>query len=264
MKISELLVERRIQRTITMYHGTSTKHVPAILKHGLLANPPAATYSSDNDEGDPAYNTFKGGVYVTNNKNIALKGAINATEAAGGRPVLVTLQYVLGSGQVDEDDIYMIMGQTFISSVPSKVETVSDAAVYFSKKENVGKTIVDAIENFNDHSQLNFDQYDFAPGKLIMKRGVESYIKKLCLLFINEINKGANDNSEYKGFIEFTVLNQLRYNPEYENTIYQLLASIKPKESTTLRIPRDIKFAGKTRILDIRNMETNEVYYTST
>ena len=40
MLVSELLVERRLQRTRIMYHSTSSVFLPSIMKHGLIPDPP--------------------------------------------------------------------------------------------------------------------------------------------------------------------------------------------------------------------------------
>ena len=96
MLVSELLVERRLQRTRIMYHGTSSVFLPSIMKHGLIPNAPHKSF------GDDAWASY-GGVYLTSKPAYAKKATKFAVETHGGDPILITVQLVVGSGGLDED-----------------------------------------------------------------------------------------------------------------------------------------------------------------
>ena len=96
MLISEILLERRIQKTRIMYHGTSSTRLKSILKYGLLPN------IQDKSSWPPSY----GGVYLSSSKNYAERSAGVAIRQPGGEPILLTVQYVMTSGGIDEDILF--------------------------------------------------------------------------------------------------------------------------------------------------------------
>ena len=100
------LFERRQQRVVTMYHGTTSKNLREILKHGLRANPPKRVY----DQGDMK---TAGGVYLTRNMELAIDYADHASDEFGGQPILITIQYTKDSGHVDEDILMQQIANAF-------------------------------------------------------------------------------------------------------------------------------------------------------
>jgi RNA:NAD 2'-phosphotransferase (TPT1/KptA family) len=64
MKIQDILMERRQQKTGIYFHGTSSVFLRSILKNGLMKNPPKRVYSSDGIEDDDQ-KTFPNAVYLT-------------------------------------------------------------------------------------------------------------------------------------------------------------------------------------------------------
>ena len=96
MLVSELLVERRLQRTRIMYHGTSSTFLPSIMKHGLIPNAPHKGF------GDDEWASY-GGVYLTSRLPYAKKATKFTVKSHSGDPILITVQLVVGSGGLDED-----------------------------------------------------------------------------------------------------------------------------------------------------------------
>ena len=124
------LFETRMQRTQLMYHGTSSNLVPSILKFGLVANPPKRTYSRDTDVEQQGYDSY-GGVYLSKNIDLAKDAAYTAVKAHGGDAVMITVQYVLTSGTIDEDEITAL----FLSAL------IENFGAY--TLETIGKKITD-------------------------------------------------------------------------------------------------------------------------
>ena len=102
MKIIDILNEGRPgrQQVRIMYHGTSSVYLPSIKKFGLLPNTSNKGFGND----DYAYETY-GGVYLTADRGTAVEAAHDVASLTRGEPVVITVQYVLGSGGLDEDEI---------------------------------------------------------------------------------------------------------------------------------------------------------------
>lgn len=104
MKINEILLEGRPgrQNVKTMYHGTSSVYLPSIKKFGLLPNTPNKGFGDVNY----GYETY-GGVYLTADRGTAEEAAEEVSKMTDGDPIIITVQYVLGSGGSDEDQVTM-------------------------------------------------------------------------------------------------------------------------------------------------------------
>ena len=137
MKIHEIITERSSQqKVVTMYHGTSSVFLPSIQKFGLDPNPKPIRKPGDPHPSQirklgldpiPAQKSFGiedgeewasyGGIYLTTAKNMAQAAARSAVRNHGGDPILITVQYVLGSGGLDEDQANdTILKSFFLSS----------------------------------------------------------------------------------------------------------------------------------------------------
>jgi len=261
MQIKDILSERRIQRVQTMFHGTSSTLVPSILKHGLLANPPKTTYSRDSNVDTSGYDTFKGGIYLTSDVDKAEEGADMASAAHQGDPVLITLQYVLSSGGIDEDDIMSIMTEAILSDLPTKIETISDAAKYYSDNRNF-QTALQRIERaYTDPSTINLSSYNARPAKIKLNRNALVELKVLATVVLRHIADQTARDRKVRNYISYSILNEIRHNPAFETAMYNVLASVKPIDSDTVRVTRNIGFKGKTRIIRIENRINGKVYY---
>lgn len=102
MRINELLIESRPgrQQVRVMYHGTSSTYLPSIKKYGLLPNPPNKGFGAELY----GYESY-GGVYLSADRGTAVEAADEVAARTDGDPIVITVQYVLGSGGTDEDEI---------------------------------------------------------------------------------------------------------------------------------------------------------------
>jgi hypothetical protein len=230
MKINEvlnekILSERRQQRTGQYYHGTSTKFLRSILKHGLLKNPPKRVYSPDgiSDEGQ---RTFPNAVYLTSDVDIAQEAALWATDVFGGNPMVVVVQYVYGSGEMDED-VFTFKLSSFLRTTKTKSDFVKKFLQQFRGMKYNEKIVTELVEKLYD----------------------------IIIAFMEE------NNISIKKLPEGDIINVIRLHQPYEEVVSELLRRVNPKEANTVRVPRDIGFSGKTRIIQIFNPETDKILY---
>jgi hypothetical protein len=109
MRLNEILLLEKKKQIRTVYHGTSSIFLKSILKNGLLSTPPKRTYDRQiNDYSDPADDTFSGGVYMTPDKKEAIRYAEESVDINGGVPIIIEIEYVIGSEEMDEDSITKI------------------------------------------------------------------------------------------------------------------------------------------------------------
>jgi len=95
------------QKVEELYHGTTSAFLPSIKKFGLLPNTGNRSFGVgvDADVGTDAYASY-GGVYLTKYVRTAKDAAREAAAIHGGEPIVLTVQYVLGSGGLDEDYVF--------------------------------------------------------------------------------------------------------------------------------------------------------------
>lgn len=220
MKISEILLERKQQRVMKMYHGTSSKFLREILKKGLISNPKKRTY----DEGDFA---TMGGVYVTTGVEVAADYAEQSVDINGGQEILITVQYVLDSGNIDEDYIYGITGRVLSST------TVRN------DRSQISKHLFDSIVK-NDNLKISKGDYD--------------KVKK----YSDKIQEIALD----KNVLNFYTIK--KSDPKVEEYLSNILRVVSPKNLDNVSevfVDRDITFKGKTRIIKIEYLESGKVVY---
>lgn len=227
MKLSDILTERRQQKTGIYFHGTSTVFLKSILKTGLLKNPPKRVYQDDGID-DVGQKTFPNAVYLTKDIETASEAQFWAYDSFGGDPMIVVVQYVYNSGEMDEDEFVFHLS-TIVNEQRTKSEFVSKMLELFK-----GMTFNTAIV-----TKLLENMYDV----------IDEYMKD------NNIKKDQTLQNPNGPFSKLRV-----YEP-YEEIVSELLKRINPKEADTVRVPRDIGFRGKTRIIKIYNPETDEVYY---
>ena len=254
MRYKEIILERKQQRTEIMYHGTSSKLVPSILKNGLLARPPRKTYDVDTYGAEVA---SMGGVYVSDDPGFAWTIAEEAVGTHGGEPALVTIQYVKGSGDTDEDDL---------------VAAISDAAKTVMKA--VAKNRPDNSDD-SEYKNLSYPDQGWAVDEMIKKpnaagekiarvateilskksnpsQTAPKIIKQIAIELLKRARKDdARDRWDAVSFDAFDIVRT-----EMEDLLDKLMKQVSPEtrddKQETRRINRDIKFRGKTRILKIQ------------
>lgn len=259
------IVERRQQRTEIMYHGTSSNLVRSILKNGLLANPPKKTYDVDTFGASTA---SMGGVYVTPDRSYAEQIASEAVETHGGKPAMVTIQYVRGSADVDEDNVVAALSQ----AASTVMRRLSNKAPGFSAQNDFDVN-EDAMARYQD---LSYPQEGWATDEMI--RNKKTYAQEIAKEAVNELSKITKPRrAAYDILVEmaFSLLretaqeqdvrdrwNTLRYGAyeivrqTMEEPLGRLMRQVSPdlvgdNGSTPRRITRDVKFSGKTKIVKI-------------
>jgi hypothetical protein len=263
MKISELLLERRIQRVETLYHGTSTLFLRSILKYGLVMNPPKRTFSRDTDFEQQGYDSYEG-VYLARIEDYAEEAADWAIKAHGGERLLITVQAVVGSSLTDEDDITGLF-LTAISKMFRKTKKLSEVTEIMKtitgdrKTTMIDKSVHDMMSNSEDFGGYRLESgldFRFSPAS---KPALSSILYKSIDILVTAGENTPNTDTDF--YIEFYLLPKLRYDPEYENAMQVLLKGIRVKNSKSVRMTRNIGFSGKTRILEIKNLDTGVVIY---
>ena len=231
MKIKELLVEKIKKKTAIYYHGTDSKHVRSILKHGLIPNPKERNY----DETSGGWETFEGGIYLANSKSLA---------KIHGKDVMITVQLVIGSGTIDEDEV--------VEKIEYIIEELQDKK---PNDENYLNFLKEIIELRIENNQLY--KYFFNVISSFIELMIESYPTNIDDVW-DEFN---ND------FIRSDVIvDAMRNSSEYKELVNAAFKYMKPSKKElpkTIRIERPIGFSGKTKILKIENIKTGEIYYSS-
>ena len=281
MKINEVITERQQQKTEIMYHGTSTNLVRSIMKNGLLANPPKKTYDVDTYGASTA---SMGGVYVANNKEFAALIADEAVGTHGGEKALVTLQYVKGSADLDEDDI---VGA--ISDGAKRVMVNISNKAPNSRASWLPKDFGTDQEKADDpYSGLSYPAQGWAVDQMIKnidkastliaketvkilskkaqpRKTAAVLIKQMAVKLLQGASKheDARDRWNAVGFNAFDTFRETM-----EDLLGKLMRQLSPdiadpraeSGSGARRIDRDVKFKGKTRILQIESPIGNIVY----
>lgn len=285
MRIDEVITERRQQKTEIMYHGTSTNLVRSIMKNGLLANPPKKTYDVDTYGASTA---SMGGVYVANNKEFAALIADEAVGTHGGEKALVTLQYVKGSADLDEDDI---VGA--ISDGAKRVMVNISNKAPNSRASWLPKDFGTDQEKADDpYSELSYPAQGWAVDQMIKnidkastliaketvkilskkaqpRKAAAVLIKQMAVKLLQGASKHENARDRWNavGFDAFDTFRETM-----EDLLGKLMRQISPdiadpraeSGSGARRIDRDVKFKGKTRILQIESPIGNIVYKDKT
>lgn len=267
MKIKDIIVERQQQRTVIMYHGTSSKLVPSILKNGLLARPPKKTYDVDTFG---AETESMGGVYVAADPEFAKTISREAVEAHGGEPALVTLQYVKNSADIDEDDLVAAIGEAadaVMKQLSRKAPMNTDRVRDFEDTPKSAPSIMD------QYSSLSYPQQGWATDVMIKSK--DRAAKQIAAQAIETLSRKFKPRRAAEPLIEeiakrlliaagketdardrWTMVRTGAYDivrPQMESLLAKLMRQVSPDSYKygARRIDRDVKFKGKTRILKI-------------
>jgi len=256
-RLDQNITERRIQNTEIMYHGTTDKHLRSILKQGLLANPPKRTYDVDNDMGD-GYQTF-GGVYLANNQRKATAAATDAVFQFGGRPIIVVVQYVQGSGNIDEDLFTNIIQQDINYAArsheaeaeenPDAYEGIEDYSVYTEIERE------QALNNLVDSATAHFERYGrFGQPFVSTLRAAFAYVLDnvdLDIIYSNQMMASLRNDTKFVSMIETLMRNLFP-------------ARNRDAEDLAVQITRNIGFRGKTKIIRIETTRGQVIWENPT
>jgi hypothetical protein len=246
------LAERRQQRTAIMYHGTSSNLVLSILKHGLLARAPRKTYDVDTYGAETA---SMGGVYVTPSRAFAEVIAEEAVNTHGGEPALVTVQYVLHSGDTDEDEITQSIGDAVNQVIKQTAQHAPDNVEqqYDLSYPREGWAVDQMIRNSRTVSaDIAAKSVELLSQYARVGRTVMPVIKQITV----DLLKHAADIKDHRSrwnLLRFGTQAHIRQFAEtqLDGLMQQVSVDVGDNERAR-RINRDIKFRGKTRILQIQ------------
>lgn len=273
--------ERKQQRTEIMYHGTSSNLVRSILKNGLLADPPKKTYDVDTFGASTA---SMGGVYVTPNRSYAEEISKESVETHGGRAAMVTIQYVRGSADLDEDDIVAAISQAASDIMRRLSQKAPNSKPDWLPKDFGKQEPKPSNDPMSRYDGLSYPQEGWATDEMI--RNKQTYAAEIATQSIQQLSKKAKprkaaynliveiaswllreaaqeqDIRDRWNMIRFGAYEVVRQN--MEEPLGQLMRQISPDvpgedSEAPRRVNRDIKFSGKTKIIKIE--VGNEVVY---
>ena len=257
MRFHEIVAEKKTQRVVTVYHGTSSKNVRNILKLGLVANPKNKTYDGGLES--------MGGVYSTASKTYALDmGAVASEKNDSEHIALVTMQFVTGSAGIDEDMVGEILKSTLYSD---EVEEVLDYNLRLSSWSNSAPRTLkmkasgfaqDAIHKFTDN---NLGQ---------VNKMTEEYLKEYIFAVLTDGAK-IYSSDPTKAIELFSPFSVTKFG--HRDLLLKALDSMKANADNSsddffmgdegpanFRITRDVKFKGKTRITSIDLYDKNHEF----
>ena len=275
MKVNDLpiLTERRRQKAVIMYHGTSDIFLNSILKNGLMANPPKKTFD-DGGEYHPKSVASYGGVYLTNSREIARFIALDSLYAHGGNNILlIEVLYTIGSGSIDEDNILDAFRKATRSAYnliednmnePDyfdadaweswvNMDTVQQQQIAFQRLgiDKIKNHIMsETLDNLN-RTNVKYNKQAVTQLSIL----IDFWLDALYNLFDGDpkyyqVESLFNDSAEY-----FT-----EYEPLLDSTFRKIIESIMintsiqgndERKSPNVRITQNIGYRGKSRIIRI-------------
>jgi len=228
MRILELLQERRIQRTVYMYHGTSSRFLRSILKHGLLPDPGHKSWVG--------YHNLAslGGVYMSIDRDTAAEAARAAVNKHGGEPIIIKISVVPDSGTPDEDDVInTILKATY--------ETYKDRPKY-------------TYNPVSRSARLLRDKFK-------MPEDSEAIIRYIVTTALDILER--DDYGQSLDWMNAPI--ELQKQPKIREYTAELLRTMRPRMSIdsepNVRITRPIGFRGKTRIVKIADLNSGRTLY---
>lgn len=220
-KLAGIITEGRPGRkhVTQMLHGTSSKFVSSIKKHGIL---PSTGETSGYGSATAAHHRSYGGIYLTPDLVQAASAAYDVTDQtnrADGtdkyEPVFVVVQLVEGSAGLDEDEI-----------VPQML------GIYNKSRDESGFA-ADVLMDLRPHIVPS--------GDIPVLYALFKYLRK-----VNPTNEDFAKNQDLR--------NQILGDSDFRTLVTKLIESVKAgsDEFAAVRVyDRPIGWSGKTRILGI-------------
>ncbi len=210
-----------------MYHGTSSKFLPQIMKFGLIPNPSERVYDKDDEGGWESY--F--GTYLTSSKDEAKDAAAKTVSKFQGDWVVIAVQVLMKSSDTDEDDI----GQLFSSAI--------NAASFSWAPDQLKKTgrEMGREEKIKKIFEILYEHMEYNKIKLNQKaiQTLKDMEKFMSLPDNDELAIGSG-------------LEEITYTyPEMRDMVDILAQNMVYKSPRPRRVLQPIKFKGKTRIVKI-------------
>jgi len=243
----------------TMYHGTSSKLIPSILKQGLMPDPPAKVYP----EGEQ-YGSFYGS-YMADNPVDAYINANAATGKFGGKPAIIEAQVETRSGLLDEDWLPDFLGRYTMTTI--KMPT--GEWIQESTPQRIRQLAYALTKSYIDDLTRTYVGMMRTRGQDIDRAKLETKITHISpdifdiihqsLYVATENNSDAPDNPY--------IIHEFRDKVDKLVRKLNFLTSDYGNESTTtgtIRMPHEIGFSGSNRIIAIMKINDNfeaEVVY---
>ena len=221
MKISELLLERRLQKTRIMYHGTSSINLESIRASGLLPDIKQKT------SWPPSY----GGVYLTSSKHYATTAANHTANKFGGDPILLTVQYVMTSGGIDEDTLF--------------------------DRFEWGRMVRNYIELGRDEFLTKMMRFAYDEFKKVATPTKDT--RTILELWFSTVYDLAHSSG--KKDLQAAASQAIRGKTMHDLTTWLIDDAKAGHQAPAVRLDRIVGFKGKTRILQIENLKTNDILY---
>jgi len=247
MKLSDFLIEKKKQRVINVYHGTSSNKVRSILKHGLVANPKDKTYDGGLES--------MGGVYTTASKDYALSmGAVASDKNGSDHIALVTMQFVAGSAGMDEDMIGEILKSTLY---PEEIEPIFLDIKRFLKDPEIPKYLTRIAKDFAKEALKGFKRNKLGQVNKMTKE----YLTKYLLAVLTDAREIYwSDVTKFKNMFRPFSVSKFGHRDLLQKALDSMRANADNSSDdffmgdegpANFRITRDVKFKGKTRITSI-------------
>jgi len=277
MLISEIINEDR-QKVVNMYHGTSSVFLSSIRKFGLDPNPkpirkpgdphplqirklglgPTPTQKSWGNN-DKTWASYDGGVYLSSERQIAEVAAIDAVGNYGGEPIVITVQYFLGSAGLDEDHANDILIKSFFNSknVNEFIEIVTNEFNSEFKINYPKNNYKDLVDLYN-LIELRYKEWvkDDPDPQGLFPRANSNYWTPSNLAYAMHTDADNADvimaYQPYRSIVKKIIDKAKVFNVKGSKSDYFNL----PKE-INIRVTRPIKFKGKTRIIKIEKSRPN-------
>jgi hypothetical protein len=256
------------------YHGTSSKYLKSILKHGLLPETKEGVWKEEDPNASPESPSRKsyGGVYWSNNTLTSLRYGNDVARKFGGNPIVVMALLQLKTALPDEDDFHGIVTRA-LNSVWGK-----DYRVTGSGKALLS-VLVSLYQNSNDAREIekNFistfiedlggDSKDTLAPKVLTSEFKKALIDLLQASVIRRITHEFSWENEYDRMVrdlldkkEIPTELKLKSVSEGESLYRDALSMVLNHArryvlhshwNKTLRVTEPVGFSGRNRIVCI-------------
>jgi len=154
---AKYIIEARSDLQI-FYHGTSSKFLKKILKHGLLPETKEGVWKEEDPTATPQSPSRKsyGGVYWSNQVNTSLQYADDTARKFGGNPLIVMALLQVKTALPDEDDFHSIVTRS-LDTVWGKNYRITNSdkallnvlvTLFFNEKSEGDNIVQSFIDNF--------------------------------------------------------------------------------------------------------------------
>lgn len=217
MRLDEIIIVEKRKQIRTVYHGTSSVFLKSILKKGLVTTPPKVTYDSkSNDYGDPGEDTFSGGVYMTPDKKDAIRYAEDSVDINGGDPIIIEIDYVVGSEEMDEDSITRIIKVGFPKLLGEE-----------NRLMNIENFVKMLTSNYTESKRSFLKMFRTPNISRISDKARQTLIGQLFDYIIDYLKTIMESNSETRNKSIWNVMGSfvsyVRHDPKFENILRAMM-----------------------------------------